>query len=215
MNKNRHFWGTMLIRGFVALLVGSFVLVVPDMARILLLLPFAIAISILGLAAYGVIDSTLVLISSFMTESLRTQIALLVQGIFGLTIGVLFLSIVFNQVQLEWFLSLAALQALGAGIGEIAIARRASTASTSTWNYAAGVIAVCVGIAYVTLRLEFAHALTARELSWLVYGYLVAFGIAQCLVAARMLYSNSENVMPEGVLTPNREISSMTHEQPR
>ena len=190
MRRDLHFWAVILMRGFVALLAGSCVLVIPDMARTLLLLPIAVVISILGLATYGVIDSVLVLISSFMTESARARVVLLAQGTVGIAIGILLLFVVFEQVRLEWFLSLAAVQALTTGVGELVVARHAATRSASVWNYAAGTIAIVAGIAYAIVRIGFAAYLQQREISWLVYAYLVAFGIAQCLTAARMIYAD-------------------------
>ncbi len=192
MKQDVHFWLTMLIRGFIALLAGSLVMVIPDMARTLLLLPFAITISVLGLAAYGIIDSVLVLVSSFMTTSRPARLALLSQGSIGIVIGTLLLFVVFDQVRLEWFLSLAAIQAFIAGIAEILVARHAATHATSIWNYTASVVALCSSVAYLFLRLHFASSLTAEEISWFVYYYLVAFGIAQCLTAARMIYSDRQ-----------------------
>jgi hypothetical protein len=53
MKNDIHFWAATLVRGALALSVGSAVMIVPAMAQILLLLPFAVAISILCLAAYG------------------------------------------------------------------------------------------------------------------------------------------------------------------
>ena len=112
-----------LTRGLVALLAGSAILIVPDMARTILLLPIAIAVAVAGLAGYGVFDSALIFVSSFMALTSRVKVALRLQGLIGVTIGLLLLSVVYNQVRLEWFLSLAALQALTAGIGETVVAR--------------------------------------------------------------------------------------------
>lgn len=192
MKKDVHFWLTLLFRGFLALLAGSLIIIIPDMARTFLLLPFAIVITIMGLAVYGVLDSVLVLISSFMTDSNRARLGLLIQGTLGVVLGVLLLSIVFKQAQLEWFLSLAALQALSAAVGELVAARHAMTRNTTIWDYTAALIALVAGVAYLSLRIYVAAGLTAREISWLVYGFLVAFGIAQCLTAARMIYAGSE-----------------------
>jgi hypothetical protein len=192
MRRDLHFWMVMLMRGFIALLAGSFVLIIPDMARTLLLLPIAVVISILGLATYGVIDSTLVLISSFMTQSSRARAVLLTQGTTGIVIGVLLLSVVFEQVKLEWFLSLAALQALSTGVGELVVAKHAVTRGVSIWNYTAGVVAIASSLLYATVRIGFSYALQQREISWLVYAYLLAFGIAECLTAARMIYADRE-----------------------
>ena len=54
-----------MIRGLLAILAGTGVLFIPEMASTILLLPFAIATSILCLAAYGTIDSAIVFTTSF------------------------------------------------------------------------------------------------------------------------------------------------------
>jgi VIT1/CCC1 family predicted Fe2+/Mn2+ transporter len=50
MTNDIHLWMATLARGALALIVGSAVMVIPDMATTLLLLPFALVISILCLA---------------------------------------------------------------------------------------------------------------------------------------------------------------------
>jgi len=192
MKRDADFWITVLTRGLIALLAGSAILIIPDMARTILLLPIAIAMGVAGLAGYGVFDSTLIFISSFMAQTSRVKTALRVQGLIGVTIGLLLLSVVYNQVRLEWFLSLAALQAFTAGIGETVVARHTTSRAANHWNYAAAVVAFVFAALYGLIRIRWAADLTPRELSWAIYMYLLAFGIAQCLTAARMLYEDRE-----------------------
>lgn len=192
MARDIHFWFTTLIRGLVALLAGSAILVVPDMARTLLLLPIAVTAAIVGLAAYGVLDSTLIFISSFMVSTRLARTALRVQGVIGALVGILLLSVVFEQVRLEWFLTLAAVQAISLAGGEYVIAKHETQRVASVWNYTAAVIAGIFGCAYLIIRIGFIATLTHREISWLIYAYLVALGIAQCITAARMIYADYE-----------------------
>jgi hypothetical protein len=194
MKNDIHFWIATLMRGGLALLFGSAVMVIPDMASTLLLLPFAVAISILCLAAYGVLDSAVVFITSFMASSRVPKIALRLQGTFGVMVGVILFSIVYNRVRLEWFLYLIALQALCAAIAEFTVGRHAFTRGTSIWNYAAAVVAFVAAISYLLAATVAQPSLDPRQIAWLVYGYLVAFGMAQCLTAARMLYTDRQIV---------------------
>ncbi|HWB32920.1 MAG TPA: hypothetical protein VG714_07090 [Acidobacteriaceae bacterium] len=189
LQRDAHFWIVVLIRGLFALLVGSLVLVIPDMARTMLV-PLAIAISVLGLATYGVIDSTLILISSFMAGSRVTRIVLLAQGSLGILIGLVLLFVVFDRVRLEWFLLLAATQAICAGVAELVVAKHAGSRAISRWNDATAIVAFSFGAAYIVLHVFFAAGLNPHRISSLVYGYLAAFGIAQCITAARMLYAD-------------------------
>src|SRR5215472_12283493 len=101
MRQDLHFWLTIMARGFVALLTGSAILIVPDLARSLLLLPIALAVAITGLAAYGVIDSVLIFVSSFMIKRTAATVALRFQGLVGVGIGLLLLSVVYDHVELK------------------------------------------------------------------------------------------------------------------
>ncbi|HEY4358345.1 MAG TPA: hypothetical protein VGN16_21545 [Acidobacteriaceae bacterium] len=190
MQKDIHFWFTTLFRGFIALFTGSGILVIPDMARTILLLPFAITFAVVGLAAYGILDSTMIFVSSFMVNSRRTRLALRLQGTVGVAVGALLLFVVADRVQLAWFLSLAALQALGVAVGEFVVARHQQRHAISFWNYSAAAIAACFAISYLVVRFESLSHLTYRDVSLLIYAYLVTLGIAQCLTAARMIYAD-------------------------
>ena len=77
MNRYENFWIVTIFRGVLAILLGSPILVVPDMARTLLLLPFAVAVAVLSLAAYGVADSILVFVTSFFASLRPARIACL------------------------------------------------------------------------------------------------------------------------------------------
>ncbi len=190
MKHDEHFWWITLVRGFVALIAGSAIAVIPDMARTLLLLPIAIAVSILGLAVYGVLDSVLVFIASYTVLSRLPRIIVRLQGVIGITLGILIYRVFFFRVQLYWFLILIAIQSLSTAIAEFLIARHSITPSTSRWNFTAAAVALGFSFSYIYMALTFADRLLPQEITWLVYGYLVAFGIAQCLTAARMLYAD-------------------------
>lgn len=194
MKDDLHFWIATMIRGGLALLTGSAVLVIPDMARTLLLLPFAVALSILCLAAYGVLDSTIVFVTSYMTESPLARTALRLQGTLGVLVGVLLFAVIYDQVRLHWFLYLIAFQALLTSVAEFIVARHAFTTATSSWNFAAAAVAFVSFLAYGLAATLFINRLTPREIAWLIYGYLLALGLAQCITAARMLYADQRYV---------------------
>ena len=190
MKHDEHFWWATLVRGFLALLVGSVVMIIPDMARTLLLLPVAIAISILALAAYWILDSVLVLLTSYMTDSSHAKIALRFQGITGIAVGVLLYRVFFLSIRLEWFLALIAVQALVTGASEFIAARHSRTHSLSRWNLAAAFVALAFSGAYGYLGVIARTQLEPQIVAWLVFAYLVAFGVAESLTAARMLYAD-------------------------
>jgi hypothetical protein len=190
MKKDVHFWIATVARGILALITGSAIMVIPDMARTFLLLPIAIVVSIFCLAAYGVLDSAIVFITSFVVSSRAPKAALRLQGAFGVIVGVLLLSVIYDRVNLQWFLYLIAFQALCTTVAEFVFARHAFTRSTSVWNYAAAAVALLFLIAYSFAAIVLVDALSAQHIAWLIYGYLLALGFAQCLTAARMLYTD-------------------------
>jgi hypothetical protein len=190
MKNDVHFWIATMIRGLLAMLVGSAVLVVPDMTNTLLLLPLAMVFSVLCLGCYGVLDSAILLVTSFNATSRISQIALRIQGIVGLAVGLSFLFVVYERVQLHWFLPLIAAQALLTASGEFMLAKHALIKSTSLWNYSAAVVAFICGIAYAVAEIRYRDTLILSEIAWLIYAYLAAFGLAECLTAARMLYAD-------------------------
>lgn len=93
MPTYENFWTVTIFRGVLAILIGSAVVVVPDLARTLLFLPFAVAFVIISLAVYGIADSVLVFITSFFTSLRPVKTALRLQSACGIVIGVLFCSI--------------------------------------------------------------------------------------------------------------------------
>lgn len=188
MNRYERFWTATMIRGILALLVGSAIAVIPDMAMTLLLLPFALAISILGLAAYGIADSVIIFITSFIPSFKAARIALRFQAICGVFVGLLLFAIVYDHVQLHWFFYLIALQALFTAGLEFVIARHTSKRHGSRWNFAAAIVAMTCGVTYLIAALTAEVYLVSSSIAWLVYGYLGAFGLTECLMAARMLY---------------------------
>jgi hypothetical protein len=188
MNRYEHFWTVTIYRGALALLLACAILVVPDMAHTLLLLPFAVAFAVLSLAAYGIVDSVLVFVTSFFASLRPARVALRAQSAFGVILGALFFSILFDRIQLHWFLYLIAVQAFAAAYSEFLIARHTSRRHGSRWSYAAGGAALLCAVGYTVAAAIAPGNLTEREISFLAYAYLGVFGTAQILMSSRMIY---------------------------
>jgi hypothetical protein len=188
MGKYENFWIVTLLRGVLAILIGSAILVVPDMARTILLLPFAVAVVILSLLVYGIADSVLVFITSFFTSLHKAKTALRLQSAAGVVIGVMFCSILFDKIHLEWFLYLIALQAFCTAYAEFTIARHNSRKHGSIASFIAATVALTCAMVYTIAATVAPVDLTPRQIALLAYAYLAAFGVAQVLMAARMLY---------------------------
>jgi hypothetical protein len=194
MHRQIQFWYTTLARGVLALFAGSAIWFVPEMAGSMLLLPMAVAFSVLGLAAYGVVDSSFIFLSSLMTRSKLAALALRIQGGVGITVGVLIFTVVYERVRLEWFLLLAGVQALCTFVAEIVVAHQTHSHAKTVWNYGAAVVAFFFGCAYLVLWFRYAGTLESRTICLLIYGYLLAFGFFQALTAIRMLYAGHHHL---------------------
>ena len=127
MKTYSEYWTATLVRGIVAIVAGTGVLFLPEMASTILLRPFGVVIAILCLAAYGVVDSAIVLATSFMIRHDQPgRVALRIQGLAGATIGILLFALVYNRIDLQWFIYLAALHALSAAMVEFIVAKETS-----------------------------------------------------------------------------------------
>lgn len=188
MRREIRFWYVTIARGLLALLFGSAIWVVPDMAGSLLLLPIAVAFSVLGLAAYGVLDSLLVFQSSTMARSRRAAAALAIQGMVGTVVGSVLFAAVYGRVRLEWFFLLAAIQALCLGATEIAVAHHTRNHRKTVWSYGAAGVGFGFGCAFLLLWFRFAGELEPTTVCWFIYSYLLAIGFFQCLTGVLMLH---------------------------
>ena len=190
MKSDNNFWIATMGRGILALIFGSAVMIFPGGVTTLILFPRAVALSVLCLAAYGLFDSLLVLGSSLTACSPIAKSVLRIQGIVGVLVAAAMLSVVFEKIRLEWFFYLIAIQALCTAVSEFIVAHHAFTRSESIWDYAAATIAGVCGTAYLIAGIFFDGKLVAREVEWLIYGYLATFGFALVTTAVRMLYTD-------------------------
>ena len=210
MRRQIRFWYVTLARGFLALLFGSAIWVVPDMAGSLLLLPLAVALTVLALAAYGVLDRLLVFLSSSMTRSRRAAAALGIQGVVGIIVGSVLFAAVYESVRLEWFFLLTASQALCVGATEIVVAHHTRNRHKTLWSYGAAAVAFGFGCSYLLLWFSFGEDLAPTMICWFIYGYLLAMGFFQCLTGILMLHrahhrGRLTGQLPEGTRTYHAE----------
>lgn len=185
MKTYSEYWTATLVRGIVAIVAGTGVLFLPEMASTILLRPFGVVIAILCLAAYGVVDSAIVIATSFMIRRDQPgRVALRIQGLTGATIGILLFALVYNRIDLQWFIYLAAVHALSAAIVEFIVAGETSRHHGAGWCYAASGIAAVSAIALLLGRNG-----GPRELTWLLFAYLGVFGFNLFALASRMLFA--------------------------
>lgn len=190
MKRDAGFWSINMVRGILAALLGLIFVPIPDMTRTLLLLPIGYALAVLGLALYGLIDSSLLLLSSAYGRSRLSRVLVALNGLVGIYVGASLFFVYYEKLHLEWFLSLAALQAFSAALGELLVARHAPTSQLTSWNYIGAGVALAFTVLYGVVRTEYASSLSPRELCMWVDGYLLAFGAALVVTSSRMLYAD-------------------------
>lgn len=186
------YWIAMMVRGFLAIIFATAVLFISGLATTILLLPLAVVISFLCLAAYGVLDSAIVIVSSFMIPHDRPgRLAFRLQGVAGVIIGALLFSLVLDRATLRWYLYLAALQAASVAVAELIAARGTSAHHGSQWCYVSAAIA---GTSAVVLLSS--GNLDHRRMAWVIYGYLGLFGLNLVALSAKMVFARHR--MPAG-----------------
>lgn len=184
MTAYSRYWIVTLARGVLAFAVGFFVFVVPAMARTILLLPFAIVLTVLSLAAYGVFDSAMVLMNVGNIPNKPGASAHLVQGLYGLLTGAAIMFVVYDRMDLSWFVYLASVQAFVASVTEYLIARDTHRAHGSRAVYAISAITFVFAIALLMAR-----GMNATQLTLTLFGYLAAFGTTLIVLSGRMLFA--------------------------
>jgi len=188
MNTYTKYWVVSMARGIIALLAGLAILVLPQMVSLVFLLPFAILLSMLCLAAYGAVDSLLLFISSFMVPHHHAgSFALQLQGVVGAACGILLFFFVYDHAQLSWFLYLAAFQAAGIAVTEFVVAMGTSVHHGSRWCFASALIAGASAIG-----LLYGRSMLPQGVAWLLFGYLGVLGFTLTLLSARMLFAEHQ-----------------------
>ncbi len=195
MRAYTEYWVAMLLRGFLAVLAGTVILFLTGIAATILLLPLSIVSTILCLAAYGVLDSALVIASSFMIPQKRPgRVVLRLQGLCGLAIGVLMFSVIYNHVTIEWFLYLAAAQTTAVAIAEFVVARGTADHHRSMWCYVSAGIAAVSAIVLISLG-----GLGHKDVVWAIYSYLGLFGLNLIALSAWMLFEQRHHIAADDV----------------
>jgi uncharacterized membrane protein HdeD (DUF308 family) len=190
-NNNRRFWMMTLVRGGWAVLAGCLVMVTTDMDRSFLLVSVGVAVAVAALAVYGIVDSILLLGSSFAYPHLWPMRAMQVQGTLGIVIGALLISLLFDHAGVELFVPMAILQALSTAAGEFVLLNHNKAQHWAVWDFAGALVATGICVVYSTVRIHAGSSFSPAELATAIYLYLILFGVAQCATSMRMLFSRT------------------------
>jgi hypothetical protein len=80
----------------------------------------------------------------------------------------------------------------------------------SIWNYAAATVALTCGISFWFIAMKYGAFLTPHEITEIIYGYLITFGIVQCGNSVQMLYALNSARGSSKNLTPGQHKDSGT-----
>ena len=188
MHAYDRYWLTNLIRGLAALLASAGLAYLPrlldsTLSRALFL-PFAVAISLVCLSLYGIVDSGLLItIGCAIRKPRAVHWLVVVQGLAALTLLVIVTAYSKDGLNLRFFTYFAALQALSSGLAEALIAIRAKHHQGTAW------LLTCASISLIcSIALALGGNLGAADQARVILGYLTLRGISLTLLSLRMLY---------------------------
>jgi hypothetical protein len=188
MHTYDKYWLTNLGRGILALLasVGASFLpsFVDSTISRALFLPFAVAISLLCLSLYGILDSSfLVVTGCILPKGRKVHWLVILQGITGLVLLVALTILSGDGLNLRFFVLFAGLQALFTALAEMTIAIRAKHHQGTAW------LLMCAGISLTcSIALLLGGNLSPSEQARLIFWYLLLLGASLTVLSLRMLY---------------------------
>lgn len=188
MHTYDKYWLTNLGRGVLALLasVGAGLLpsVVSSTINSVLFLPIAVAISMLCLSLYGILDSSLLVVTGcILPKNRKVHWLVILQGLTGLVLLVALTVLSGDGLNLRFFVLFAGLQALFTALAEMTIAIRAKHHQGTAW------LLMCAGISLTcSIALLLGGNLSAFEQAALIFFYLLLLGTSLTVLSLRMLY---------------------------
>jgi hypothetical protein len=188
MHTYDKYWLTNLGRGVLALLasVGAGLLpsVVSSTINSVLFLPIAVAISMLCLSLYGILDSSLLVVTGcILPKNRKVHWLVILQGLTGLVLLVALTVLSCDGLNLRFFVLFAGLQALFTALAEMTIAIRAKHHQGTAW------LLMCAGISLTcSIALLLGRNLSAFEQAALIFFYLLLLGASLTVLSLRMLY---------------------------
>ena len=188
MRTYSQYWTATLVRGLLGILAATGILFLPGLSAMILLRPIGVVAAVLCLAAYGIVDSAVVFATSFMVRPGRPgRVPLALQGLSGAVIGVLLFALVYDRIDLQWFVYLAAFQAAATAVVEFVVAQGTERRHGAMWAYTSSAIAAVSAVALLLGRNG-----DPSELCWLLFAYLGVFGFNLFALASRMLFAERE-----------------------
>lgn len=203
MHRYENYWIVMLFRGALATIFGCAIVLIPQMSSSMLLLPFAMVLSVIFLAAYGAADSALVFFESFTLPSRLGQVATRLQGVFGVVIALLLMTLVMDHARLHWFFYLVAAHAGASAIADFMTARHVWRHHRTILVYATALISGAASLYFLLYGMLEAPDAPASTSSAMLYSYLLLFGVVSCGLACMMLQEKPQHRHATGAILPH------------
>ncbi|MDE3103622.1 MAG: hypothetical protein KGK08_00465 [Acidobacteriota bacterium] len=177
------YWIATIARGLFALSAALVLVLVPQLTATVLLLPLAVVVAALTLAAYVTLDSVVVLLAGLVLRGQTLAAPVLAaQGALGVVLGASLFYAVHAHESFPWLVLLLAAQSLAAAFAEFRIARHHFVPHAVVWCYLSSAIAAFAGVLLFLTR-----GLPLPQLAWVLGTTLGLFGANQLALAGRML----------------------------
>ena len=188
MHTYDKYWLTNLGRGLLALLAsigaGFLPSFVDSTINRLLFMPLAIAISIVCLSLYGILDCSLLVITGhILPKGRKVHWLVILQGITGLISLAAATMLAGDGLNLRFFVFFAGVQALFTALAEGMIAIRAKHHLGTAWLLMCSAISLTCSVA-----LLLGGKLPTFEQARLIFSYLLLLGASLTVLSLRMLY---------------------------
>ena len=169
MNSLARYWWVLALRGVIAILFGAMVIVWPALGLLVLVALFA---------AYAMMDGVFAIVSAFAGQGRRW--ALLLEGVFGISAGVL--TLLWPGITALALLILIAYWAITTGVFEVVAAVRLRKEIEGEWALAlSGILSVVFGVALLVMP-----GPGALAVAWLIAAYSLSFGVLLLVLAFRL-----------------------------
>jgi len=164
-------WWLLALRGIVAILFGIVAFLWPGVTWLVVVASFA---------AFATVDGIFALVAAFSGHGQRRWWALALEGIFGISVGVI--TLFWPQVTQLALLYLIAYWAIVTGLFEVIAAVRLREEIEGEWLLGlAGILSMLFGVALVILP-----GPGALAVAWLIGCYAIAAGLVFLILAYRM-----------------------------
>jgi len=177
-------WWVVALRGVIAILFGGLVFFWPGLAWLVVVISFAV---------FALVDGTFALVSAFTGRGQAPRWALLIEGLVGISAGVL--TLLWPGITELALLFFIAYWAIATGVFEVIAAIRLRREIEGEWALAlGGILSVLFGVALVIMP-----GPGALAVAWLIGAYSLAFGVLMLVLAFRLrelarLYPRSAGV---------------------